>query len=354
MVARFNALADSGALDFEAWFSRRTETGRSWAIEESDWRFSYRYVPSLRFAGRQLARPPMDLLRKPPDVLVGFYSEPAMLAGVHLARLRGAKTALWAQVTPAAWQRRKPWKERIKHFTVPRVDATFGHGQDSRAFAMRYGASAEQARALPHAVNVEFFEQARGLAKTRGKLIRQALGVKGYCVLYVGRLWEGKGVFDLLQAFEAFHQQHPDSTLLFVGDGVDQQRLAAAAAPLGRHVRFAGFLEGQALLDAYAAADVFAFPSHGDPYGLVVDEALATGLPVIASDAAGEIRERLPSDHLYPAHDVAKLVSTMSHVKNKNTRRASQGLDQSRPFRPISPAQWAANFEQEVFRLVEE
>lgn len=347
MVERFNALADRDSLDFEAWFSRRDEPGRSWNIDESLWRFAYRYMPSIRWRGRPLALPPAHLLRHPPDVLVGFYSEPAMLAGVRLAALRGARTALWAQVTPAAWQRRRPWKEAIKRFAIRGADATFGHGNDSRAFAMRYGASAQQARALPHAVDVERFASVKAIRSQRRQSVRQRRGISGYCVLYVGRLWRPKGVFDLLRGFEAFNARQPSSHLFFVGDGPDQQELKDAARPLGARVSFAGFLDGQDLLEAYAAADLFAFPSHGDPYGLVVDEALAAGLPVVASDVVGEIRSRLEPAALFPAGDYEALARGLERAM----RGDSGGTAQTR-YTPISPAQWAINFEQEVVRLV--
>ncbi len=53
------------------------------------------------------------------------------------------------------------------------------------------------------------------------------------------------------------------------------------------------FVQKDRLPEFYALGDAFVFPTRGDPYGLVVDEAMASGLPVIASDAAGEITSRV-------------------------------------------------------------
>ena len=62
-----------------------------------------------------------------------------------------------------------------------------------------------------------------------------------------------------------------------------------------RNVIFAGFFQKAELPRLYAAADVFVFPTLGDPYGLVVDEAMACSLPIISTSAAGEIRDRVES-----------------------------------------------------------
>ena len=61
MVERFNALADRKNFDFEAWFNDRSEVDRSWEVDESSWRFKYRYLPSLKI-GRFKVRFPLPLL----------------------------------------------------------------------------------------------------------------------------------------------------------------------------------------------------------------------------------------------------------------------------------------------------
>ncbi len=73
-------------------------------------------------------------------------------------------------------------------------------------------------------------------------------------------------------------------------DGTLRQACAARGI---RNVSFVGFIQKRELPRYYALADVFVFPTLGDPYGLVVDEAMACGLPVISTSAAGEIHDRV-------------------------------------------------------------
>ena len=242
MIERFNALADRGNLDFEAWFSGRDDSRRSWTIDENTWRFRYRYVPRVKAAGTVWRLPPIVMGRRP-DVLVSLYAEPVYLAGWATAKMLGSRTAFWCVSTSDAWVKRSVWKDRVKRFVFPRVDATLGPGETSRAFAMQFGVPAERAWVLHHAIDVDHFVSGREHALPRRETTRSDLGLVGTVFIYVGRLWEGKGVFHLLEAFERVQREHPEPvSLLLVGDGPDADRIALECDRRGlRNVVFAGF-----------------------------------------------------------------------------------------------------------------
>lgn len=102
-------------------------------------------------------------------------------------------------------------------------------------------------------------------------------------VLYVGRLSYEKNLSALISAYSA--AQSENTHLVFVGDGPARPEMEQALA--GQSVTFAGYLKGAALAEAYASADVFAFPSVTETFGQVVQEAMASGLPVVGYDAEG-------------------------------------------------------------------
>lgn len=115
--------------------------------------------------------------------------------------------------------------------------------------------------------------------------------------LYVGRLAAEKGCPELI----GLATEEPRMQLALVGDGPDRGRLERMFH--GTRATFTGFLRGDDLADAYAAADVFVFPSHTDTLGLVLLEAMATGLPIVAADtpAARETLAAYPRSALVPA-----------------------------------------------------
>jgi phosphatidylinositol alpha 1,6-mannosyltransferase len=102
-------------------------------------------------------------------------------------------------------------------------------------------------------------------------------------LLYVGRLAAEKRVELLPEALRGL----PRTRLVFVGDGPLRAELERRCA--GLPVSFTGFLKGQDLATAYASADAFVFPSDTDTFGQVIQEAMASGLPVVGARSGGTL-----------------------------------------------------------------
>lgn len=128
-------------------------------------------------------------------------------------------------------------------------------------------------------------------------------------VLYVGRLAPEKGCDRLLPLIGC----DPPVHVAFVGDGPDRERLERRFGH--EHTTFTGFLSGDDLADAYAAADVLVFPSATDTLGLVLLEAMACGVPVVAADTAAA-RETLACypDHVLVDDSDVDIVAGVQHA----------------------------------------
>jgi len=103
-------------------------------------------------------------------------------------------------------------------------------------------------------------------------------------LLYVGRLSEEKSVDFLLEAFQIVKKQRKDTWLALVGDGPDRKKLEHLSAKLkiSSRVIFTGFINRDKMSRIYPGADLFVFASKTETQGLVVIEAMASGLPVVA------------------------------------------------------------------------
>jgi len=108
-------------------------------------------------------------------------------------------------------------------------------------------------------------------------------------LLFVGRLGKEKNVAFLLKAFEIVLNRHPQTILVLVGSGPQENNLRKMARQMGIDNRliFTGVLPRSSIVHCYASADLFVFPSVTDTQGLVIGEAKATGLPVVAIRAFG-------------------------------------------------------------------
>jgi len=110
-------------------------------------------------------------------------------------------------------------------------------------------------------------------------------------LLFVGRLASEKGLDMLIQAFAIIHKSRPNVRLLLLGKGPHEDVLRAnlRKSKLGKFVIFAGAVPHEQVPDYYAAADLFVFPSKTETQGLVIIEAMAAGLPVVAVRAPGAV-----------------------------------------------------------------
>lgn len=125
-----------------------------------------------------------------------------------------------------------------------------------------------------------------------GKCFREAWDIapERKVALFVGRAAFEKNIGFLLEMTALARRQRPNLMLVIAGEGpaLPALRRQAAALGIGDHVRFVGYLPRDgALRDCYAAADVFTFASHTETQGLVLLEAMAIGLPVLAIPALG-------------------------------------------------------------------
>ncbi|MEO8249561.1 MAG: glycosyltransferase family 1 protein [Burkholderiales bacterium] len=142
----------------------------------------------------------------------------------------------------------------------------------------------------------------------------QALRLKwgaqdGPVLLYVGRLAPEKNVDLALAAWRRAHELVPSARMVVVGDGPLKTRLAREFP----EVLFAGMKTGDALAAYYASADLFVFPSLSETFGNVTLEALASGLPVVAFDAAAAsefVVNRVNGRLIAPGDDAAFVVAT--------------------------------------------
>lgn len=183
-----------------------------------------------------------------------------------------------------------------------------------------------------NAVEVQEVESA--IAGVQRKRLQSQLGLAdGPVIGIVGRLARQKGHVHLLEAFAAIAGRVPGASLLIVGDGPERDALETTAATLGveKRVCWLGAVPPGEALSLYAVMDVFAMPSLFEGFGLTAVEAMAAGLPVVASDVEGlnEVVEEGVTGYLCPAGDSSRLAERLLELLT-NTDLAREMGEQGR------------------------
>jgi len=157
----------------------------------------------------------------------------------------------------------------------------------AREVAQTFGVGPERLVALPNGVDGERFHP---LELARAEVFREfgQEPPEGPVVIYAGKLACFKGSDVLIDAASIYERQVPGATTLIAGEGAERRALENMARALRlRGVRFLGFVEQEQLIRLYAVADVAVVPSREEPFGLAALEALACGVPVVASSVGG-------------------------------------------------------------------
>jgi len=146
-------------------------------------------------------------------------------------------------------------------------------------------------------------------------------------ILFTGKLIEKKHPFDLLKAYQRAANNSSKVALVFVGDGALRPELEKYAKEHNlKNVHFVGFKNQTELPKYYTLADIFILPSGlGETWGLVVNEAMCFGLPIIVSDLVGcgpDLVKYGENGYIFPVRDIKKLTEyLLDLIQNPQKRK---------------------------------
>jgi len=165
------------------------------------------------------------------------------------------------------------------------VDCAFFVGANNKAYFKKYGLKEDQLIFAPHAIDNDRFTENK---ECDAHLIRNKLGIGNaeLVVLFAGKMEEKKAPLQLMDAF--FSLNRPGVHLLFVGSGPLEQQLKLKGKD-NSHIHFLDFQNQSQMPAVYQACDLFCLPSigPGETWGLAINEAMASGRPVLTADKAG-------------------------------------------------------------------
>jgi len=282
-------------------------------------------------------RPNWDVVRE--IVREGFevvwlhgYHHPTSLLAAVAARATGAHLFIREDQTLLD---HRPWWKRIAKAVVLRALFHQATGlyvgvQNWRHYA-HYGMPTHRLFAAPHCVDNQMFRERAAALRGQRAVIRAGFGITDDApvVLFCGKLIEKKQPLTLVEAYARVRQEHP-CWLLLVGDGAERAAIQGRVTLrqiLG--VRMAGFLNQSELPAAYTAADLLVLPSvWHETWGLVVNEAMNFGLPIVVSDKVGCAEDLVRpgwNGFVVPHREVAALAEAIETLVASAERRAEFG-----------------------------
>ena len=286
-VSMFEHLSDCVG-HLKVLISTASEAGRPWAlvtgrvdvvVQRTVSLASYWRHP-LGFRDQHYIRFPIDsytqLHRFRPDVTIslelGFRT---LMAALFRIVHRRSRLITWVCMTEHQQKGNRPVRRLLRKVLIKFADAVVANGSSAKRYMMRLGYPEKQIFIAPTVCDLDPFLSIPPAGPKAG--VRR--------LVYVGRLVEGKGLLQFVARLDAFARGNPSTQIVFevYGYGPLENALTRGTHSSNLTVLYKGSLTLDDRPRAYASADIFVFPTLSDEWGLVINEAMASGLPVLGS-----------------------------------------------------------------------
>ena len=269
--------------------STTMEENRSWEVNTSglsviqqrtlSFRIRHRYRPGVSEKG--YLHIPYDTMAwlcrlRPKVILTGEMGARTVQALLYRKLFdRKAFVIVHADVAESTERARGRTRSFIRRWIIKEADGIFVNGASGKRYIRSLGGLEAKIFAIPYTTEISSFADVR----------RSPPRTAPERLLYVGQLIGRKGLNPFAEVLLRWARHHPYRRVLWtlVGEGPLREELGRMQTPTNLRLSFTGFVPYEQLPQVYAMADLFVFPTFADTWGVVVNEALASGLPVLGS-----------------------------------------------------------------------
>jgi 1,2-diacylglycerol 3-alpha-glucosyltransferase len=364
-IPLFNALAQNPDVDPHVIFLGDTDPKlRQWQVYKQEINFSYQVLPSWRKRiGKYNALLNFGIQKAleqsaPEVVLCGGYSYIASWQALRWARRNRVRFLLWSESNLQDMRRRYRFVEFLKKQFLKRSDGFVVPGRSALEYLRAQGIGESRISIAPNAVDNDLFAKAAESARRNALALRRELALPDRYFLFVGRLVREKGIFELLSAYSNLSEQlRREIGFVFVGDGEARQELQSFGSSISPgNVRFVGFVQREQLGAYYGLAAALVLPTYTDTWGMVVNEAMACGLPVIVSRAAGCAADLVHENRnglLVTTRDVHSLETAIGTLAQRRDLCEAMGACSAQHIQSYSPEEWSASIARTIQKVGE-
>lgn len=272
-------------ISFEVICIAHMEKNRLWNIENRDY---ISFLKSYHFFISKMDWPvhftiPFSLffklmIKNPDSLIISGYDSFAYWEALLYAKVFRKKTILWSGSTLQSSRSKNKIVYLLKRFFINSFDSFYTYGTEATKYIEYFGVDKKDIITGINCIDTEYFKNKTSNKKSGSNILK---------FLYVGQLIERKGLENTLKAFSKIENKNWE--LSIVGKGEDENKIINLVENLNlkNNVIFEGFKQKDEIINYYSQSDVFLMPSYSEVWGLVLNEALASGLFCLSSKYAG-------------------------------------------------------------------
>jgi glycosyltransferase involved in cell wall biosynthesis len=351
----FNRAAETAQFGLDVFFFARTARDRQWKVYEERINFRHKILKAIPvyLGEEQTLYLSYDvffhLVQGRYDAIVlGGYEQPLFFPILLFCKLANINAVLWVESTSRD-ERSGSWPyEKLKRLMVRNCSAFLVPGTASFEYVRALGAPADRIFTVPNAVDDDHYHKEFLRLVGAKERIKSERGYPATIFLFSGRFIRRKGIQHLLAAFRKLQREKGDVGLVLLGDGRERRQSEDYCKSHGiKNVFFEGFINQEDLPKYYTAGDIFVLPSLTDQWGLVINEAMTFGLPIISTDVVGAahdlVKHGVNGLVVKPGNSI-ELYRAMKQLLDHPQLRRKMGKESLNIIRDYTPEAWAENF----------
>jgi glycosyltransferase involved in cell wall biosynthesis len=335
-----------------------TESNRDWPIQRDQQCFPYEVISDGQLESRKQYNIAIRMWKRlnvinPDIVILGGYIYPAYWVGFIWAKNNKKKIILWSASNEAD-HNRNILKEKLKSIFAKKCNAANVYGSKSRDYLTKLGLDKSRIFITGNTTDNSFYYNNTNKFRTKRDYLLRQYGLPAKNFIYIGRFSKEKNIILLLKAYERLKSQN-NWGLILIGNGPQRIELINYIEEHNlRHVFMPGFQQKENLPQFLIVSDVFILPSIYEPWGLVVNEAMAAGLPVLVSQKCGcypDLIDEGVNGFSFDPLDDNNLFELMNNIVNGKYDLEKMGLASLEIIKDYTPEK-AAQIISETIKLV--
>ena len=326
-IPLFNAISEKGNFCFKVVALAERGKNREWELSENKIKFDYQILPGWHwFIWGEKKEITIHLNRgvfrvileyKPDVIITSGYDDLAYWQAFLYCKIFRKKFILWDSTTLLSVGSIKGIRGRLKKIIIKGADKYIAYGTKAKEYLEYFGAESGKIYIGTNTVDMEYFSSGVEEYRNKDGFKRERKQYPRYLLLYVGQLIKRKGVLQVLKALEC--SKGFEIGLLIVGSGPQEKELKEFCREKYLvNIFFEGFHQQDELVKYYALADIFILSSFEEVWGLVVNEAIASGLYLLSSKYAGASYDLIKegwNGEIFDPNNVEEIINLIKRVK---------------------------------------
>lgn len=328
-IPLFNYISQNGDFNFKVIALAEKEKNREWNLAKEKIKSDYEILPGWHVLFRRKKREiPVHLSRgvlkaiwryNPDIVITSGYDCFAYWLGFLYCKFLKKKYILWNETSMLSVGSVKDFRGLLKKIIIKGADRYIAFGKKAEEYLEYFKADPKNIHLSLNTVDMKYFQDKVFECRSSQGFLKQRRRYPRVLFLYVGRMVKGKEIEQVLRALNI--ARDPEIGFMIVGSGPEEKNLRGFCQEARlENVFFEGFQQQEDLPKYYALSDVLILPSSQEVWGLVVNEALASGLYVLCSQCAGAAYDLITegwNGEIFESHNIEVLAMLIKRAKEQ-------------------------------------